>query len=59
MVIVKYITLNRNNNGVWVLIYIREDTPIKLLADHKLSHDIEGIFVELNLRKKKWLLFGS
>ena len=26
--------------------------------DHKLSHDIKGIFVELNLRKRKWLPFG-
>ena len=45
--------------GGGVLIYIREDIPSKLLADHKLTHDIDGIFVELNLRKKKWLLFGS
>ena len=50
---------DRNRNGGGVLIYIREDIPSKLLADHKLPHDIEGIFVELNLRKKKWLLFGS
>ena len=26
--------------------------------EHKLPHDFEGIFVELNLRKYKWLLFG-
>ena len=26
--------------------------------DHKLSHDIKGSFVELNLRKRKWLPFG-
>ena len=50
---------DRNRNGGGVLIYIREDIPSKLLADHKLTQDIEGIFVELNLRKKKWLLFGS
>ena len=50
---------DRNRNGGGVLIYIREDIPSKLLADHKLIHDIEGIFVELNLRKKKWLLLGS
>ena len=49
---------DRNRNGGGVLIYIREDIPSKLLAD-KLRHDIEGIFVVLNLRKKKWLLFGS
>ena len=50
---------DRNKNGGGVLIYIWEDIPRKPLADHKLTHDIEGIFVELNLRKKKWLLFGS
>ena len=50
---------DRNRNGDGVLIYIREDISSKLLADHKLPHDIERIFVELNLRKKKWLLFGS
>ena len=27
--------------------------------DHKLPHDIERIFLDLNMRKKKWLLFGS
>ena len=50
---------DRNRNGGGVLIYIREDIPSKLLADYKLTDDTEGIFVELNLRKKKWLLFGS
>ena len=49
---------DRNRNGGRVLPYIREDIPSKLLADHKLPHDIEGIFVELNLKKKKWLLLG-
>ena len=50
---------DRNRNGGGVLIYIRKDMPSKLLADHKLPNDIEEIFVELNLRKKKWFLFGS
>ena len=50
---------DRNSNGGGVLIYVREDIPSKPLTDHKLTHDIEGTFVELNLRKNKWLLFGS
>ena len=50
---------DRNRNGSGVLIYVREDIPSKPLTNHKLPHDIEGIFVELNLRKNKWLLFGS
>ena len=48
-----------NRNGGGVLIYVREDIPNKPLTDHKLPHDIEGIFVESSLRKDKWLLFGS
>ena len=50
---------DRNRNGGGVLVYIREDILSRLLVDQKLLHDIEGIFIELNLRKKKWLLFGS
>ena len=50
---------DRNRNGAGVLIYVREDIRSKPLTDHKLPHDIQGIFVELNLRKNKWLLFGS
>ena len=50
---------DRNRNGGDVLIYVREDIPSKPLTDHKLPHYIEGIFVELNLRKNKWLFFGS
>ena len=50
---------NRNRNGGGILIYVREDIPSKPPTDHKLPHDIEGIFVELNLRKNKGLLFVS
>ena len=50
---------DKNRNGIGVLIYVRGDIPSKPLMDHKLPHDIEGIFVELNLRKNKWLLSWS
>ena len=37
--------------------FVREDTPVKLLsAEFKLS---EGLYIELNFRKKKWLLSWS
>ena len=49
---------DRNRNGGGVLIYVPEDIQSKPLMGHKLPHDIEGIFVELNLRKSKRLLFG-
>ena len=48
---------DRNKNGGGVLIYTREGIPSKLLAHHKLPFDIEGIFVELNLRKKEVITF--
>ena len=51
--------LDRNRNGGGVIIYIREDTPSKILEKHKLPQDVEGMFVELNFRKIKWLLFGT
>ena len=41
------------------MIHIRENIPSKLLEKHKFSDDIEGLFVELNFRKVKWLLFGT
>ena len=48
---------NRNGNGGDIFLYIREDISSKLLSMNK---DIEGFFVEINLRnKKKWLLSCS
>ena len=48
-----------NRYGGGILIYVRQDTPCKQLFKHTLTSDIEGIFVEINLRKVKWLLFGT
>ena len=48
--------LDINANGSGILLYIREDVPSKLL-NSDLS--IQGFFVEIRLRKKKWLLRSS
>ena len=45
--------------GGGVLIYVREDIPSKQLTKHVFPEDIEGLFVEINLRKSKWLVLGS
>ena len=45
--------LDRNKTGGGLLIYVREDFPSKQLNNHSFSEGIEGIFVELNLRKTK------
>lgn len=50
---------DRDSHGGGVLIYVRNDIPSKELGDHTFPSDIEGIFVELNFRKSKWLLFGT
>ena len=51
--------IDRNKHGGGVIIYIREDIPSKLLTKHNFPIEIEGIFIEINLRKTKWILFGS
>ena len=50
---------DRNRNGGGIMIYIRDDIPSILLTKHVFPDDIEGLFVELNFRKSKWLLMGA
>ena len=50
---------DRNRFGGGILIYVREDIPCKLLNNHNLPDDIEGLFVELNFRKSRLLLVGT
>ena len=51
--------LDRNRHGGGVMFYLREDIPSKLLTKHKLSKTFEAIFVEINLRKTKFLIVGT
>ena len=51
--------LDRTSNGGGVMIFVREDIPSKVLNKHKFDGNLEGLFVEINLRKTKWLLFGT
>ena len=51
--------LDRNRKGGGVIVYIREDIPSKLLDKHIFLYDMDGLFVELNFRKCKWLLFWN
>ena len=50
---------DRNRFGGGVLIYVWDDIPSKQVTKHKLPGDIEVVFVEINLRKTKWLIFGT
>jgi exonuclease III len=51
--------LDRDKHGGGVLIYVREDIPTKLLNKHNFTKNIEGIFIEINLRKTKFVFFGA
>ena len=41
------------------MIFIRDDIPSRVLTNHVSPDDIEGLLIELNFRKTKWLLFGT
>ena len=51
--------LNRNRNGGGVIIYITEDIPSKVLRKHLFPNDMERIFVEINFRESRWLLWST
>ena len=48
---------DRNAKGGGILMYVRDDIPCKLIPMRNST--IEGFFIELKLRKKKWLLCCS
>ena len=51
--------LDRNRKGGGVMVYICEDIPSKQLDKHVFPYDMVVLFVKLNFRKCKWLLFGT
>ena len=50
--------LDRNRNGGGIMLYIREDIPTRLIK-RKFQNNSEYFFVEINLRKKRWLICCS
>ena len=46
-------TYDRNRFGGGVLIYIWDNIMFKELSEPRFPVDIEGIFIEINLRKTK------
>ena len=47
---------NRNAHGGGILVYFRNNITSKLLKIENLPSDIEAIFIEMNIKSKKWLL---
>ena len=52
------IRFDRNGRGGGIILYIREDIPARLLTT-ALPKNLEGPFVQLNLREKKTLMCCS
>ena len=51
--------LDKNGRSGGVIVYVREDVPSRELTSHIVTDNFEGIFLEINLKKTKWLLFGG
>ena len=49
----KQYRLDRCSNVGCLLLYIREDIPFRLLTEYKPHENVECLFVEINIRKKK------
>ena len=49
--------LDRNKNGGGIMLYVREDIPARLISVEKSP--IEAMFIEVNLRNRKWLFCCS
>ena len=50
---------DRTRRGGGIITYVREDIPSKILNLVDIPNDIEGTFIEINLRKAKWLIFST
>ena len=51
--------LDRNINGGGILIFVSDSIPCNEVEFISKPNDIEGIFLELNLRQKHWLVMGG
>ena len=51
--------LDQNREGGGVIIYVRKDIPSKPLTTHNFTKNVERLFLEINLRKSKFLFFAG
>ena len=51
--------LDRNGNGGGFLLYIREDILSKKIYNVDFDTGLEAMFIEINIRKTKWLISCS
>lgn len=43
---------DRSSNSGTIILHVRDDIPSRLLTEYKVLQDIEGMFVEFNVRNK-------
>ena len=55
----KPIRLDRNRHGGGIIFFTRADLPCCELKSYNLPSDVECIFLELTIRKSKWLILGG
>ena len=48
--------LDHGSNGGGLMLYFREDKPSRLLTKYKPPENVEHLFVEINMRRRKLLL---
>ena len=51
--------LDRSQIVVGVMIFVRIESPSKLITKVYFRSDIKGFFLELTFSKSKWLSFGT
>ena len=49
--------LNNNSSGGGITLFAREEIPSKPSREYKPNSAVENIFIVINLRSKKWLLY--
>ena len=54
---VNFIDFSEQGGGV--MIYVRNYTLSKQSTKNNIDGEIDGLFVKINLRKTKWLLYGT
>ena len=52
----KPLRLDRNSWGGGIMLFIRDNIPFSLLKPGNLPSNTEALSIEINLRKKKWLM---
>ena len=50
---------DRNRSDGVVIVYVWDDILSKQLTKHKFTDEKEDVFIEVNLRKTVWLIFGN